>query len=108
MSITGRVTTLVIRNNDLLKTLDLSGVENLTTLTVRNNNGLAELTLNPLSLLQLKNIIITNNDKLKKIELSTSEKSIEIPKSCEAWECHLENIASNIVSFLPIPRNSCD
>jgi len=61
-----RATTLVIRDNEILEKLDLSGLENLTTLVIKNSNHLTQLQIPVLS--KVKNITIEDNHKLKDIQ----------------------------------------
>ena len=71
----GRVTTLILRNNDNFKKLDLSGLENLTTLVIKSNSQLRELQIPDLP--QLKNITVENN-RLTKIQYNSKPVNIEL------------------------------
>lgn len=109
-----RVTTLIIRNNDALTSLEFSDLKNLTKLVIKNNKELTKLTV-PEShgLYELANITIDNNNKLENTpHIQTKQRYLSDVIS-ENWKNIIPNIKNiflwpfNRELSLFIKRNDC-
>lgn len=102
LQLSQKITTLVIRNNDALKSLEFSNLKNLTQLTIKNNHQLTRLTLSEFDKLHdLINITIDNNNKLEKIVSFKADEADE----AEATDYNRGNIFDNIKSIFTRPAN---
>ena len=98
------LTTLIIRNNDVLETLHLYGLEQLTTLVIKTNGDLEQLEIADLP--QLTNITISNNDKLESLEgvkLSNLAKSENLIQKFQ----RIIHRRFNQAKILTIKHNDC-